>query len=136
MTMYHVAFLRDAALDGILAGTKRREFRLSINWAPFMLVDPGHRIFLKRVRAEIEVIADVERVERLIAGNVEQFAAQFATSPAEIAYLQAGNGSRHGVAILLANIRRVIVPAQRTPRGIRMGWVANFDPGDWREIAE
>jgi len=55
----HVAFLKHAPLDEILAGTKTREFRLSFRQLVCRSVSKGDLLLLKRSGGEVRI--EVER---------------------------------------------------------------------------
>ena len=57
-----MAFLHDESLNGIMAGCKRFEFRLSFRRLACRSVPQGDVLLLKRVGGEVEAACDVGEV--------------------------------------------------------------------------
>jgi hypothetical protein len=80
-------------------------------------------------------LAWVIAVDRFDPFDRDAFVRLVADDPLAAAYVRSKPRACCGVALSLADVRRVVVPAHRTPRKVRTGWVADFNPGDWKTIA-
>lgn len=131
----HVVFLRDRPLDAILAGEKRHELRLARTSAPFMRCAKSDWLLLKRSGGSIEAVARAGLIDFFVADDGDRladFVARWSDGDAARAYLRSKPMARFGAAIELAGVRRATFPLGRTPKGVRMGWVADFAVGAWR----
>jgi hypothetical protein len=132
--MHHLIFLADGPIDAFHEGSKHFEFRLSTFWAPFMRVERGHKALLKRTGGDVELVAvvgAVDKFDRSTPEGLERFLRRWSGGPQD-EYFATKPTARYGAAIELLKMRRATFPADRTPRRIRRGWVADFDVGDWR----
>jgi hypothetical protein len=133
-----VVFLRDSPLSEIAAGRKRHEVRLSFGRLACESVREGDVLLLKRVGGEVEAACDVGEVRiyrglspERIAEVVQEYPIG-SPGPYFRRYLPAVNRDRlvNLAVIELMNVREASLPVETTPRGVRSGWVADFDPGD------
>jgi hypothetical protein len=93
----------------------------------------GDGLFLKRSGGEIEALAWIVAVDRFDPLDPAAFLRR-ADDQKAAAYIRSRSRARYGVALELADVRRVVVAPERTPRNVRMGCVNDFDPGDWQTV--
>lgn len=131
----HVAFVRDEPLQEILAGRKRFELRLSFSGLACASVGKSDLLLLKRSGGEVEAACDVGEVLIYRGLHPEEVArlahlyADVTSQPYLRRYVPPHNRNRPvNLAIIeLVNVRLASLPAEVTPRGVRSGWVADFE---------
>ena len=134
--MQHLVFLQADALAKVLTHRKRVESRL---WRgrlrhPCTAATAGDVLYFKRVGAGVEAIARVQEVHAFtalhphdIASLADRFAAAMACARDD-PYWLAKRHSREARFFWLAAVCPWHMPQEAVPRGVRMGWVADWQP--------
>jgi hypothetical protein len=124
---FHVVFLQSKPLEAIRAGRKCHEIRISEKRLPFMRAATEDRALLKRSCGEIElecVFGAIDRFE--CAEELRAFQKRWRKHALSDCILSKPR-ARYGVAIELLDVREISVPEHLTPRGVRIGWVADWE---------
>jgi hypothetical protein len=134
--MQHLVFLQADVLAKVLAQRKRVESRL---WRgrlrhPCTVAQVGDVLYFKRVSGDVEAIARVQAVDAFAAlrpPDIAALAGRFATAmdcASDDPYWQAKRHSRAARFFWLEAVRPWHIPQAAVPRGVRMGWVADWHP--------
>jgi hypothetical protein len=134
--MQHLVFLQADALAKVLAHRKRVESRL---WRgrlrhPCTAAQVGDVLYFKRVGGDVAAIARVQAVDAFAAlrpPDIALLAGRFAAAmdcASDDPYWLAKRHSRAARFFWLGAVRPWHIPQEAVPRGVRMGWVADWQP--------
>jgi hypothetical protein len=133
--MNHLVFLHPKELAKILAGTKVVESRL---WKtarhPCRYALVGDRLYFKATGGDVQgcsLVQAIEAFHELTPTDIPRLAQQFAAAMAcavDDPYWYEKRFSREARFFSLTLVHAWHIPAQVLPRGVRIGWVADWTP--------
>lgn len=132
--MQHLAIVKPEVVVAILSGEKTCESRLSRVPGPVRRVEPGDEILFKATRGDVEICAQVERVEHYAdlrpadIGALRELYGQNVAVPGMNmeAYWSGKINARYASFIWLCELCALHIPRATLPRSYGSAWFADW----------